>query len=953
MTISATSSAPQQSQSTSAQLRNAFLAAIAILAIAFLNLSGIATLAIETHQFDWRVGLELAAIIWLLLTAFIGLVRILNGHLDQSIWILIYTFLVVAAIRTALHENIGLPFGILTSSVIAATAYLALSQQHAGLATTVGFGAGAIIVLFDQYAGLFYTRQPAPAELVTATINLAGFAFLFQIVVIASQLRRLSMNTKLSNLFSSFTLLVALLLGVLGTQTLSNSLRKQKNEALEGSAKQIAFQIDTFIQSNLDSAEAEGQTPILSKYLLMRKPGAEFDLQLAKETSETLKAFKRKDPELIESYALLNFEGKNILDTNSTDIGRVELQNEYFKKPYSTGLAYMSPVLYSTNSDQPYFFFSSPVRDANNVILGVLRVRYNAQILQKFILKSTAMGGGESLAALVDENGVFLAHGTQSNLIMKSVFPLTADEILSLQKQGRLLPGETDDVLANFTSLADGLANSKQNPYFNAETHMSPQGIPQNLDAVAVAPLNNRPWKVLFSQSQTAFLSPVTDMRRNTITLAVFVVLIGTAVGFSLVRTMTKPIQQLTETAVNIAAGNLSTRASVVTEDEIGILAQSFNSMTGQLNDMVNQLEARVAERTQTLERHVMQLRASAEIGSIASSLRDLNSLLTETTRLIGERFGFYHAGIFLLDESGKYAVLRAANSPGGQRMLARGHRLRVGETGIVGNVTHLGKARIALDVGKDAIFFNNPDLPETRSEMALPLLAGGRILGALDVQSTQAGAFTEADIAILQVVADQIAIAVENARLFEENRAVLEATRRAFGELSQTAWSDRIRTSENIGFLRNSRGLVSPISGEWDTNLNEAARSGRVMRSEDGKTIGIPIKIRGQVVGAIRMSKPDDSIPWTGDEITTAETLSGQLGEALESARLYDEARQRADREQAISQVTTAVSSASTFDDILRTTVKEIGSFIGDSEIAIQILGETEFYSGHHPETG
>src|SRR5690606_34214496 len=130
---------------------------------------------------------------------------------------------------------------------------------------------------------------------------------------------------------------------------------------------------------------------------------------------------------------------------------------------------------------------------------------------------------------------------------------------------------------------------------------------------------------------------------------------------------------------------------------------------------------------------------------------------------VISEKYGFYHVGVFLLDENRTYAILTAANSAGGQKMLARQHRLKVGEQGIVGSVTGSGEPRIALDVGADAVFFNNPDLPESHSEMALPLRSGGQVIGALDVQSTETGAFTHVDVQTLGLLAEQVSLAIEN----------------------------------------------------------------------------------------------------------------------------------------------------------------------------------------------
>jgi putative methionine-R-sulfoxide reductase with GAF domain len=179
-------------------------------------------------------------------------------------------------------------------------------------------------------------------------------------------------------------------------------------------------------------------------------------------------------------------------------------------------------------------------------------------------------------------------------------------------------------------------------------------------------------------------------------------------------------------------------------------------------------------ETARQSQRRADLLQASAQVSRAVAQIRDLDQLLSQVTQLISRHFGFYHAGIFLTDDTGRYAVLRAANSSGGQRMLARQHRLGVGSEGIVGYVTGTGQPRIALDVGADATYFDNPDLPDTRSEMALPLRTGGALIGALDVQSTTVRAFDQEDVAVLTLMADQIATAIENARLFEQAQAAL-----------------------------------------------------------------------------------------------------------------------------------------------------------------------------------
>jgi len=208
--------------------------------------------------------------------------------------------------------------------------------------------------------------------------------------------------------------------------------------------------------------------------------------------------------------------------------------------------------------------------------------------------------------------------------------------------------------------------------------------------------------------------------------------------------------------------------------DQLAIAIQQAR-LYEQVQRHAEELEQRVAERTAQLERRTVQLQVAAEVARDAITAHDAGELLDRAVNLIRERFGFYHAGIFLVDERGEYAVLKAATGEAGRQMLEQGHKLKVGEAGIVSQVTGTGQPRIAPAVDADAAHFKNPLLPETRSEMALPLKVGERVIGALDVQSVQEAAFDEDDVAILRVMADQLAVVIEKARLFERTQAALE----------------------------------------------------------------------------------------------------------------------------------------------------------------------------------
>jgi GAF domain-containing protein len=356
------------------------------------------------------------------------------------------------------------------------------------------------------------------------------------------------------------------------------------------------------------------------------------------------------------------------------------------------------------------------------------------------------------------------------------------------------------------------------------------------------------------------------------------------------------------------------------------------------LETLRGNLESRVDERTRDLQRRALQLQVAVEVGQTISAMRDLDQLLGRVTELISERFGFYHTGMFLLDDTGEFAVLRAANSPGGKQMLAKGYSLKVGEVGIVGYVTKRHEPRIALDVGLDAIHFKNPFLPDTRSEMALPLSVGDHILGALDVQSTMPAAFTEEDVAVLQVLANQVAIAIENVRLLEETQAALELSRRAYGEMSREAWLERLQ-SQPLGFHRDSNGLTQ-IKAPHQIDEGEF----------DGQLVTVPIQVRGQILGFVRARKQERVGVWSEEQATLLNTLVEQLGVSLDSARLYEETQERAERERMVGEITSHMRETLDLETVLQTAAREMRRALDLAEVEMR-LGSDPLAQNFLPE--
>lgn len=328
-------------------------------------------------------------------------------------------------------------------------------------------------------------------------------------------------------------------------------------------------------------------------------------------------------------------------------------------------------------------------------------------------------------------------------------------------------------------------------------------------------------------------------------------------------------------------------------------------------------LEDRVAQRTADLEKRSWQLEMAAEVVRDAVGFRDVDALLTATVQRISHQFGYYHAGIFLIDEAGEYAVLEAASSEGGQQMLARGHRLRQ-ETGLVGSVMRRGRPRIAFDVGEDAMWFNNPDLPETRSEMALPLRVRGELVGVLDVQSTEPSAFDEDDIAVLETMAEQLALAIDNVRLYQESQQALEELERVYGEQSRETWAQRLAERPMAFAYTGVDVQAIPVDAVEDS------------ASADGRCLRADISLGGQVLASLELEREDGHAVWTEEERELVEAVADQASLALENARLFEETRTLARHEQQVSDISARFRSQLEIEAVLEQALRDLGQALG-----------------------
>ncbi len=396
---------------------------------------------------------------------------------------------------------------------------------------------------------------------------------------------------------------------------------------------------------------------------------------------------------------------------------------------------------------------------------------------------------------------------------------------------------------------------------------------------------------------------------------------------------MASIILNLLITRLNLAAKRAeeNEKAQIEAYEQLRILQASLEQ---RVQDRTAELTMRGSELEQIntqVHRRALQFEALAQVTQTIISVHDLQQLLPRIATVISENFNFYHVGVFLLDEANEYAVLSATSSAGGQKMLERKHRLKVGEQGIVGNVTLTGKPRIAMDVGVDAVFFDNPELSETHSEMALPLKNEDRIIGALDVQSTESGAFTDEDVQMLSLLANQVSLAIANARLFDETRRALTESQAISRQVTREAWGKLPAEQNLIGYRYNLAGATPldqlvPLTDEMPSKNNG--------KPKESNRVAVPIELRGETIGMLVVQSPSREM--NQDQMDLIKAVAERVAISAENARLFDETTRRAERERLVSDITGKIRSVNDPQAMMQIAMDELRNALGASRVEI-----------------
>lgn len=427
------------------------------------------------------------------------------------------------------------------------------------------------------------------------------------------------------------------------------------------------------------------------------------------------------------------------------------------------------------------------------------------------------------------------------------------------------------------------------------------------------------------------------EAKSTYLALSILTLLAGFLIGGILRPFFPAPILSITVTLSVIILGY-----GIVSKQLFNPLRELTEQLEQKVQERTRALEASrdmLAEQTKELERRARYMEATAEVAREASSLLQLKELLPRIVTLISERFELFRIGIFLLDPSKEWAILRAISGQQEElKALVETLRIRADGDGLVAQVIQTGQLHLTGNIDQEPSYLHIDAVDDARSELTLPLQARGEILGAMSTQSPELEAFNEEDIAVMQTLADQVALAINNAQLFQQAQESLEAERRAYGELSREAWREYLQARPNMAFLRDEKG-ISTIDAWIDPEVEQVLATGETSKSEDtGTKLGVPIRVRGQVIGAIDVHKADDAGEWTEEQVALLETLADQVSEALEAARLYQDAQQRAAREQLTGEITDKMRRAAGVDRIVETALEELYSALGTSRAFVRL---------------
>lgn len=440
---------------------------------------------------------------------------------------------------------------------------------------------------------------------------------------------------------------------------------------------------------------------------------------------------------------------------------------------------------------------------------------------------------------------------------------------------------------------------------------------------------------------------------------AIFAVGVAITSAVLVDRSITRPVYQLIEQVERVTHRNFSPITPLPQQDEIGALSRAVALMTDWLRESYSTLEDQVSARTERLE---LVARLSGQL----SAILNLEDLLDEVVNQVRDSFGYYHAHIYLLNETENRLVVAAGTGSAGAKMKADGHNIPVNTpTSLVARAARTGQNVYVGDVYQAPDWLPNALLPDTVSEMAVPIMPSstGKVVGVLDVQQNKAYGFDESDTSLLQSLANHVAIAINNARLFEQVEAALNEAHQVQARYIQQTW-DRTRLKPQTADYHYTRIDASPLhqaemeqikalastqAGPHLITLNENEKETLpthtdlpIGEQEIHQAMVAPVALHNQQIGTVQIHTAGSNSEWTEDDLTILAAVVDELAQTAENLRLFDKTRQRAGREQTTRQIIEKMRASPDIESIINTGLKELSAALDTDRIYVRLSAGT-----------
>ncbi len=710
---------------------------------------------------------------------------------------------------------------------------------------------------------------------------------------------RNSLQTRLTLAFIGLAILPLLFVGVLvGLQSFS-SQQEQVLNLQQQVAQRVSSEVNAFIQER--GNELRLLTEVRGLQLLDKEQQSDllFGLLFTQNVYEELALLDNRGQEKLR-FSRLEIITDDELNNRS---GMAE-----FERPRATGETYFSSVWFNETTGEPFMTMSVPLVDLRSGdFTGALVADFRFKAVQDLMSKAVADDSGAVYVVSKPDNRI-IAHRNPTVVLQETQFA----------------PPEENGFYPSF----DG-----------TDVVMAVENIE----------LGEQDFAIVAEKPAAEALGLAINAVYITVIVMTISLLIAAASGFLIVRQIVRPVEAMSNTARAISRGDLSQQVEVTGSDEIATLGRAFNRMTTQVRELIDTLEQRVEERTQRLE-------TVAALGEQLSRILDVEELSTAVVNQIRENFGYYHAHIYLLDQAEKNLVVAAGTGQAGIEMKRRRHSISVDAvTSLVAKAARTGEIVKVDNVRETEDWLPNPLLPDTYSEMAVPIILLEEVVGVLDVQQNEIAGLDESDVSLLRSLASEVAVAIRNARLFAEVETALAEARAAQEQYVQRAW--QLRSDRQFRYDQQLSDVDMLTAAELD-QLHQAATlqtQAVVINPEqvgNGKEVEVPysalvapIKLQDRVIGTMEFHNTvlERRQQWSEQALALVQAIADQVAQTAENLRLFDETRQRAGREQATREIAEKMQAATDLETLIKIAADELGQYFSLEYAAVELGIETD----------